>query len=83
MDVLERLGLPVFLVLFLCALVWKLWPHLIEWFKKSTEQSEIVSEAIPSIKDSLQKMAQQGQETMNRIEAKADQILEKVNHFPC
>lgn len=57
LQLMERLGLPIFLILFGCAVVWKLLPYVIEWFKQGTISARIVAEAIPDMKDSLQKMA--------------------------
>lgn len=85
LQLLERLGLPIFLILFGCAIVWKLLPYIIEWFKQGTISARIVAEAVPDMKESLQKMASIGStnqakldkidERTAAIEHKADQII--------
>jgi hypothetical protein len=57
LQLLERLGLPIFLILFGCAVVWKLLPYVLEWFKQGTASARIVAEAVPDMKDSLHKLA--------------------------
>jgi len=77
LTILERLGLPIFLVLFICAVAWKLLPHVVEWFKQGTVSAKIVADAIPDMRESLHQMAQStliGEEKLKTIEQKADQI---------
>ena len=57
LQLLERLGVPIFLILFGCAVVWKLLPYVLEWFKQGTVSARIVAEAVPDIKESLHRMA--------------------------
>lgn len=85
-GLLERHGISVFLVLFMCAVIWKLLPHMIEWFKTTTHQAEVVSEAVPDIRISLKAMAQNNEAKLNcieartgRLEEKTERILEKLN----
>ena len=88
LQLLERLGLPIFLILFGCAIIWKLLPYVIEWFKQGTISARIVAEAVPDMKDSLQKMAGMGstsQAKLDRIdertvaiEQKADQLIRMI-----
>jgi hypothetical protein len=71
LQLLERLGLPIFLILFGCAVVWKLLPYVLEWFKQGTVSARIVAEAVPDIKDSLHRMAgsaAMGEQRLNQIE---------------
>lgn len=79
LQLLERLGLPIFLILFGCAIVWKLLPYVLEWFKQGTVSARIVAEAIPDMKDSLHKMAQAtvvGEHRLQSIEQRTG-VLEK------
>lgn len=74
---LERLGLPVFLVGFICAVVWKLLPYVIEWFKQGTLSAQIVAEAVPDMKDSLHRMANAtilGEQKLAAIDARTAEI---------
>ena len=71
-DFIERLGLPIFIVLFLCAIVWKLLPHVIDWFKQSTESAKVVGDSIPDMKDSLHKIANDGQQKLEVIDRRTE-----------
>lgn len=71
--------MPIFLILFGCAIVWKLLPYVLEWFKQGTVSARIVAEVIPDMKDSLHKMAQAtvvGEHRLQSIEQRTG-ILEK------
>lgn len=74
-DVLERLGVPVFLILFGCLIVWKLLPHVIAWFTSATKSHGVVAEAIPEIRDSLKKLANDGNEKLETIDRRT-QVIE-------
>lgn len=77
LDLLERIGLPVFLVVFMCAVVWKLLPYIIEWFKQGTMSAQIVAEAIPDMKESLHRMANAtviGEQKLQSIDARTVEI---------
>ena len=70
----------------MCAIVWRLLPYLVEWFKTSTKQSEVIIEAIPDIRESMKLMAHNNEDKLNCIEARTqrleettDQILEKIS----
>jgi len=71
LQLMERLGLPIFLILFGCAVVWKLLPYVLEWFKQGTISARTVAEAVPDIKDSLHRMASSavaGEQKLQSIE---------------
>ena len=71
LQLMERLGLPIFLILFGCAVVWKLLPYVLEWFKQGTVSARAVADAVPDIKDSLQRMASSavaGEQKLQSIE---------------
>lgn len=74
LNLLERLGLPIFLILFGCAIVWKLLPHVFEWFKTSTHSAAVVAEAVPDIRESLHKMANENQQKLDAIDARTATI---------
>ena len=84
-DLIERMGLPLALIFFGCLLVWRLHPHVIEWFKESTNSMKVLSLAVPQMQDSLRKVAdaaegsQQNLEHMGgklaHIESQNEQIL--------
>ena len=88
LQMIERLGLPLALIVFGCAVVWKLMPHVIEWFKAGTATARSVAEAMPTVKDSLNRLANSAQvgevhlaaidKRTQEIESKADQILSKI-----
>lgn len=81
LQFLERLGLPVFLILFVCMIVWKLLPHVIEWFKTSTNSAKVVAEAVPDMKDSLSKMANDGQRKLEAIDARTVVLEQKTTEI--
>ncbi len=74
-DVLERLGVPVFLILFGCLIVWKLLPHVINWFTSATKSHGIVADAVPEIRDSLKKLANEGNVKLDAIDRRT-QVIE-------
>ncbi len=74
LTLLERLGLPVFLILFGCLVVWKLLPHVINWFVTQTKTAGIMSDSIPDIKESLHKLANEGQQTLKAIDERTKNI---------
>lgn len=78
LQLLERLGLPVFLILFGCMIVWKLLPYMIEWFKTSILSQKAVAQAVPEIEESLKKLANDGQTKLNDIDARTKEILERL-----
>lgn len=78
LNLLERLGLPVFLILFGCMILWKLLPHMIEWFKTSILSQKAVAAAVPEIKESLEKLANEGQSKLHDIDARTKEILERL-----
>jgi len=78
LQLLERLGLPIFLILFGCAIIWKLLPYVIEWFKQGTVSARTVAEAMPDVKVSLQRMADGLTNSHEKLE-KLDDKLEKLD----
>lgn len=74
---IERLGLPIFLILFCCAIIWKLLPHVIAWFTASTKTAQLVADSIPGIRDSLATLADQTPSHIQSIDLRL-QILEKL-----
>lgn len=77
LDLLERIGLPVFIIVFMCAVVWKLLPYVVEWFKQGTASAQIVAEAIPDMKESLHRMANStvlGEQKLQAIDARTVEI---------
>ena len=77
LNIMERIGLPIFIVLFICAVVWKLLPYIIEWFKQGTASAQIVAEAIPDMKESLHRMANAtviGEQKLQAIDARTVEI---------
>lgn len=71
---LERLGLPLFLILFGCLIIWKLLPHVIDWFKSATGSHNAVASAVPDIKESLRKLADEGNEKLDLIDRRTQTI---------
>jgi hypothetical protein len=81
LTLLERLGLPIFLILFGCMIIWKLLPYVIEWFKTQTASAAAVKEAVPGIKSSLEKMAEGtsgNQDKLEAIDRKTNEILQRL-----
>jgi hypothetical protein len=81
LQLAERLGLPIFLILFGCMIVWKLLPHVIDWFKESTASAKVVKEAVPDMKDALTKMANEGQQKLTSIDARTVLLEQKANEI--
>lgn len=81
LQLLERLGLPIFLILFGCAVVWKLLPHVVDWFKTNSESAKAVAEAVPNMKQSLQKIANEGQEKINAIDSRTAVIEQRTSRL--
>lgn len=79
LQLLERLGLPLFLILFGCAIVWKLLPHVVEWFKANTASAKVVAEAVPDMKDSLHKLANDGQRKLDAIDSRTSVIEQRTS----
>jgi hypothetical protein len=91
-QLLERFGLPVFLIVFGCLIVWKLLPHVIEWLKTASAAQSVVVNSVPDIKEALQKIANEGQakleaiytrtevmeKKLDRLETQQDQMLERL-----
>lgn len=79
LQLLERLGLPLFLILFGCAIVWKLLPHVIDWFKANASSAKVVAEAVPDMKDSLHRMANEGQRKLDSIDMRTSVIEQRTS----
>lgn len=79
LQLLERLGLPLFLILFGCAIVWKLLPHVVDWFNSNAASAKAVTEAMPDMKDSLHKMANEGQRKLDLIDARTSVIEQRTS----
>lgn len=79
LQLLERLGLPIFLILFACLVVWKLLPYVIEWFKAQTTSAKAVADAVPDMKASLSKMADGMQDKFDAIERRTQEILARLS----
>lgn len=79
LQLLERLGLPIFLILFGCAIVWKLLPHVVDWFKANATSAKVVAEAVPDMKDSLHKMANEGQRKLDSIDTRTSVIEQRTS----
>lgn len=79
LQLLERLGLPIFLILFGCMVAWKLLPHIIEWFKQQTASAKVVADAVPDMKESLAKMADGTQDKLDTIERRTQEILARMS----
>lgn len=79
LTLLERLGLPIFLILFGCAIVWKLLPHVIDWFKANATSAKVVAAAVPDMKESLHKMANDGQRKIDAIDSRTSIIEQRTS----
>lgn len=78
LQLLERLGLPIFLILFACLVAWKLLPHVIDWFKQQTTSAKVVADAVPDMKASLAKMADGTGDKLDSIERRTQEILARL-----
>lgn len=56
-DVLGQVGIPGLIVVAIILFGWSLRPHIVKWFRESTKQSRVTSDAIPDMQISLRKMA--------------------------
>ena len=81
LQLLERLGLPIFLILFGCAIVWKLLPHVVDWFKANAASAKVVAEAVPDMKQSLHKIANEGQNKIDAIDSRTAVIEQRTSRL--
>jgi hypothetical protein len=86
-QVVNNVGVPVSILVFFGLVAWKLVPHVITWFKATTAQSHMVSDAVPEIKKSLASIATDAGELKafvqraDRLEAHVETIAERTKRI--
>lgn len=78
-HVVSQVGVPVGLIIFFCIFIWSLRPHIVEWFRESTKQAKVVSEAIPHMNKSLEHIANDATQRLATVERKVDEILTRLH----
>jgi hypothetical protein len=79
LSLVERLGVPIFLVLFICAIIWKLLPHVVAWFQASIKSQDVIIEAVPDMRESLHRLANDGQKTLDIIDRRTQKMEEQLD----
>jgi hypothetical protein len=79
-DSLVNASLAVVIVFFLCALVWRVFPHLIEWLKAQAASHRAMADAIPEMRDSMKTIAA-GQGILANIDRKMDVLAKAVTEM--
>lgn len=77
-KIVGDLGVPVAGFIFLLALIWKGLPEAIKSFRAQTRTANIVSDAIPRIERSLDKIADDGEHHLQRIEDKLSAGFQRI-----
>lgn len=56
-DIISQVGIPGLIVVAMIAFGWSMRPYIVKWFRESTKQTRVMSEAIPDMQSSLKQMA--------------------------
>lgn len=81
-QLIDTFGVSVLLVMFGLLVFWRLMPYIVDWFKASIAQANIVSTAVPRIEKNLDTIAEGSKHievvaaAASRNEKKADAVLQ-------
>lgn len=86
-SIVNNVGVPITILVFGGLVVWRLLPHVVKWLVASTEQSHMVSEAVPGIQKSLESVAKDANQLKafvalgERVESRVKTIEERTQRL--
>lgn len=80
MRAINQWGVPLALIVFGCALVWRSWPRLLDWFSGQIALTSTASERLPKIAESLEGLPE-ALERLKRVEADLQRLQDAISEL--